>query len=42
MVGYRFKEFIPGEDNRSQFERMLDIFTQLLTYTSGDVAEALS
>jgi len=42
MQGYRFTDFTPGEDNRSVFEKLLEIFTQLLTYTSGDVAEALS
>ena len=29
------------EANR-RFEQLLDIFMQLLTYTNGDVAEALS
>ncbi len=42
MKGYRFEEFRAGEDNRSPFERLLELFLELLTYTSGDVAEALN
>ena len=41
MQGYRFTEFIPEKDG-DPFERLLKIFLQLLNYTSGDVAEALS
>jgi len=41
MKGFQFTKFVPQEDTRSDFERLLDIFTQLLTYTSGDVEEAL-
>lgn len=40
MLGYRFSKHIPG--GQSPFDRLFDIFKQLLTYTSGDVAEALS
>lgn len=40
MLGYKFSEF-KGED-KSDFERLLDIFLELLTHTSGDVSEALS
>ena len=41
MSGYHFFKYIPEEDGRSDFERLLDLFMQLLNYTSGDVAEAL-
>ena len=42
MVGHRFIQFNPNEDAKSKFEQILDIFTQLLTYTNGDATEALS
>ena len=40
MLGYRFTKHTPQEQN--PFDRLFDIFKQLLTYTSGDVGEALS
>ncbi len=42
MRFYRFSQFDPDENRKSDFDKLLDIFTQLLTYTSGDVGEALS
>src|SRR6476469_5430376 len=41
MKGFHFTGFDPNEDSKSNFEKLLDIFMQLLTYTSGDVGEAL-
>ena len=41
MIGHRFIQFDPNAEGKSRFEQLLDIFMQLLTYTSGDVAEAL-
>lgn len=41
MIGYRFSEFTGGE-GLDPFERLLKIFLDLLTHTSGDVSEALS
>lgn len=41
MLGYRFSEFTGGE-GLDPFERLLKIFLDLLTYTSGDVSEALN
>ncbi|MGN7820673.1 VWA domain-containing protein [Chitinophaga varians] len=41
MRGIIFSRFKPDEDTRSPFQKLLDLFTQLLTYTSGDVTEAL-
>lgn len=42
MIGHHFKKYHPAEEGKSRFDQLLDIFLQLLTYTSGDVAEALS
>lgn len=39
MLATRFKEYIP--ENKSPFEKLLDIFKELITYTSGDVDEAI-
>jgi len=41
MKGFQFAGFDENADGRSKFEQLLDIFMQLLTYTSGDVSEAL-
>jgi len=41
MLGFHFTRFDPDEDAKSKFEKLLDLFMQLLTYTSGDVGEAL-
>jgi Ca-activated chloride channel family protein len=41
MIGHRFVHFDPNENSKSKFEQLLDIFMQLLTYTSGNAAEAL-
>src|ERR1700712_2815383 len=42
MVGHNFSKFDPSENSKSSFEKLLDAFMQLLTYTNGDVSEALS
>ena len=42
MLGYRFTKYTPPQmKEAADFDRLLNIFTQLLTMTSGDVAEAL-
>jgi uncharacterized protein with von Willebrand factor type A (vWA) domain len=41
MKGYRFTKFIPQAPGGSGFEKMLEIFMQLLSYTNGDAEEAL-
>lgn len=41
MIGYRFQEYVPPESDKPDFERLLEIFMELMVYTSGDVAEAL-
>jgi uncharacterized protein with von Willebrand factor type A (vWA) domain len=42
MIGSRFTKHIPAEDSRSPFERLLELFLELMVYTSGDVEEALN
>ncbi|MGL4596146.1 MAG: vWA domain-containing protein [Bacteroidia bacterium] len=41
MSGFRFSKHQP-KDEQSPFERLFNIFRELLTHTSGDVNEALS
>ncbi|MGB3547310.1 MAG: VWA domain-containing protein [Saprospiraceae bacterium] len=42
MIGWRYRNYIPGEDDAPPFERLLKLFQELLVHTSGDVSEALS
>ncbi|MEX2588898.1 MAG: VWA domain-containing protein [Chitinophagales bacterium] len=42
MKGYRFTEFNEKDNKKSPFEKLFDLFKELLVYTSGDVSEALS
>jgi uncharacterized protein with von Willebrand factor type A (vWA) domain len=42
MKGYRFTNFDPNSNGKSSFEKLLDIFLQLLSYTSGEADEALN
>ena len=42
MIGYRFSQYVPSPEGGDPFERLLKIFMDLLTYTSGDVSEALN
>src|SRR5436305_1051884 len=41
MLGHRFVQYDPNAQGKTRFEQMLDLFMQLLTYTNGDVTEAL-
>ena len=41
MKGFHFTKFDPDSEGKSRFEQLLDLFMQLLTYTSGDVSEAM-
>lgn len=41
MLGVRFGKYPPPQDDRSPFERLLPLFLEMLTHTSGDVEEAL-
>jgi uncharacterized protein with von Willebrand factor type A (vWA) domain len=42
MLGYRFGKFTGPADNQSPFDKLFNLFLQLLNYTSGDVPEALN
>ena len=42
MLGHRFLKYDPNEKTKSKFDQLLDLFMQMLTYTHGDVSEALS
>lgn len=42
MKGFQFSKFIPEEGGNASFDKMMKIFTQLITYTSGDASDALS
>lgn len=41
MLGTRFGKYITPQDDRTPFEKLLPLFLELLTHTSGDVEEAL-
>src|SRR5215216_5840615 len=41
MRGFHFTKFDPNADGKSKFQQLLDLFMLLLTYTNGDVSEAL-
>jgi len=41
MKGHFFSKYDPNQEGKSKFEQLMDLFMQLLTYTSGDVNEAL-
>ncbi len=42
MKGYRFGKYINRDDGKAPFEKLLDLFMQLLVYTAGDVQEAMN
>src|SRR5215207_928785 len=42
MQGFHFSGFDPNAEGKSKFDQLLDLFMQLLTYTNGDVSEALN
>ena len=41
MKGYNFSRYDPNKNAKTTFEQLLDIFMQLLTYTNGEVGEAM-
>ncbi|GGF10193.1 vWA domain-containing protein [Hymenobacter cavernae] len=41
-AGFRFRDFVPEESPEKGFDSLFKLFMQLVTITSGDVAEALS
>lgn len=42
MKGFHFTGFDPNDQQKTTFEKLLDLFMQLLTYTNGDATEALN
>ena len=40
MIGFRFSNY--QQPNQTPFEKLFDVFKQLLTHTSGDFDEAIS
>lgn len=41
MTGFQFHEYRPDKDAQSPFERLLEIFLEVATHTSGDVEESM-
>ena len=41
MRGFQFSKYQASDDGKSSFEKLLDLFLQLLTYTNGDFNEAM-
>ena len=41
MKGFYFSKYNPSQQGQSKFEQLLNLFLQLLTYTSGDFEEAM-
>jgi len=41
MRSIHFSKYHPNENSKSNFEKLFELFTQLLTYTSGDFNEAI-
>ncbi len=39
MLGFRFEKYIEPDDDRSPFEKLLEIFLEIMVHTSGDVEE---
>lgn len=42
MIGFRFSEFEEEKKDESPFERLLKIFLELMTHTSGDFEESMA
>jgi len=42
MIGWQFSEYKPGLEGKSTFEKLLNLFKELIIHTSGNVSEALS
>ena len=41
MRGFNFSKYDPSSEEKTGFDKLMKIFTQLLTYTSGDFSEAM-
>ena len=42
MLGYHFSKFKPEDNSKAPFDKLLDLFNEILQYTNGDAGEALS
>lgn len=42
MLGHRFLKFDPNEGGKTTFDQLMDLFMQILSYTNGDVGEAMN
>lgn len=42
MIGWKFSNYIPPEDNQGPFEKLLSIFKELILQSGGNVSDALS
>ena len=42
MIGHHFSKFDPNNKGKSRFDQLLDVLMQLLSYTNGDITEALN
>lgn len=41
MPGYRFTKYVPNRQGKSRFEKLMDIFVQLLIFTAGNINDAM-
>ena len=41
MLGFHFSQFLPSDDKSPSFDKLFDLFKELLVYSAGDFAEAL-
>ncbi len=42
MVGFRFTNYIPDDSGKSLFDKLLKLFLELLSFTSGNFGEAMN
>ncbi len=42
MKGYRFSKYFDQSEGKTPFDKLLELFLQLMIYTSGDVPEAMN
>jgi len=42
MLGHRFLKYDLNEGGKSTFDQLMDLFMQILSYTNGDVSEAMN
>ena len=42
MLGLRFTRYVDDSEQKTPFERLLEIFLELMVHTSGEVDEALN